>query len=146
MSIAYSNESATAVEFNVDIRSEIAAYQQIENQVRFAITSGAIESGEPLPSVREMAVSTGINANTVTKAYRDLELMNLIVTRRGVGVQVAPQAAKLCRDSTLDMVQRHIRMSIGEAIASGMTDKEIKTILEEALTEQVQAYEPRAWN
>jgi GntR family transcriptional regulator len=146
MSIAYSNESSSTVEFSVDVHSEIAAYQQIENQVRFAITSGAIESGEPLPSVREMAASTGINANTVTKAYRDLELMKIIVTRRGVGVQVAPQARKLCRDGTLEMVQRHIRMSIGEAIASGMTDKVIKDILQEALTERVQAYEPRAWN
>lgn len=133
-------------QFTVDVRSEIAVYRQIENQVLFAITAGVYKSGDPLPSVREMAATTGVNANTVTKAYRDLELMGLIVTRRGVGVQVAPEADKTCRENTLTMVRRHLRMAVGEGLASGMTDKAITGLVLEALTERVPAYEPSSWS
>lgn len=136
---------AAPIEFTVDVRNEIAVYRQIENQVMFAIAAGTYQSGDSLPSVREMAAMTGVNANTVTKAYRDLELMQIIVTRRGVGVQVAPQAAKACRSNTLDMVRRHLRMSVGEGLASGMTDKEVKAAVQEALSDKVPAYEPNRW-
>ena len=122
------------IKFTVDVRSEIAVYRQIENQVMFAITGGTYQSGDSLPAVRDMAATTGVNANTVTKAYRDLELMNLIVTRRGVGVQVARNAAKSCRANTLEMVQRHLRMAVGEGLASGMADKEIKGVIVPILT------------
>jgi GntR family transcriptional regulator len=134
------------IAFTVDVHSEIAVYRQIENQVMFAIAGGAYQSGDPLPSVREMAASTGVNANTVTKAYRDLEVMKLIVTRRGVGVQVAPNAAKSCRANTLEMVRRHLRMAVGEGLASGMADKEIKATVQEALLKRVPAYEPNSWS
>lgn len=148
MSITYlkqEEKGAGGIQFSVDVRSEIAVYRQIENQVMFAITAGVYESGDSLPSVREMATATGVNANTVTKAYRDLELMNLIVTRRGVGVQVAPGAAKLCRDNTLTMVRRHIRMAIGEGLASGMTKRELEDTVQEAVGQRVPAYEPSTW-
>ncbi len=134
------------IEFTVDVQSEIAVYRQIENQVMFAITSGVYRSGHPLPSVREMAASTGVNANTVTKAYRDLELMKLIVTRRGVGVQVAPHAAKTCRIETLAMVRRHLRMAVGECIECGMTDKEVKANVQSDLSNRVRAYESNGWS
>jgi DNA-binding transcriptional MocR family regulator len=34
---------------------------------------GALSPGDPLPTVRELAVALGINANTVTRVYRDLQ-------------------------------------------------------------------------
>ena len=75
--------------YSVSSHGEIPVYQQIENQIVFAIASKQYSSGDVLPSVREMAAATGVNANTVTKAYRDLELLGFVVTRRGVGVHVA---------------------------------------------------------
>ncbi len=148
MATTYSPEGdimANPVEFSVDVRSDIAVYRQVENQVLFAITAGRYQPGDPLPSVREMAASTGVNANTVTKAYRDLELMGLIVTRRGVGVQVAPNASKVCGANTLEMVHRHIRMAVGECLACGMTDKELKATVQRALAENVAPYEQRSF-
>jgi GntR family transcriptional regulator len=132
---------AEHIEFSVDIRSEIAVYQQIENQVKFALVSGALQPGDPLPSVRELASLTGVNANTVTKAYRDLELMRLIVTRRGVGVKAAPGAARACKAETLTMVRRHIRMAVGECLASGVSEKEIKSLVQQAINRRVGPYD-----
>ena len=71
---------------SVDIRSSVAVYIQIENHVQFAISSGKISAGDQLPAVRELSERLKVNVNTVAKAYRDLEVMGLLYTRRGMGV------------------------------------------------------------
>ena len=102
---------ANELRFCVDQEGPIAVYIQIENQIQFAIASGSIMQGDPLPSVREMSSMLGLNPNTVTKAYRDLELMGLVKTRRGVGVKVSDAARALCKKRVQDMVKQHLRDS-----------------------------------
>ena len=82
----------------IDIHSSVAVYQQIENHVRFAISAGRLKPSDQLPSVRELSERLKVNPNTVAKAYRDLEVMGLLYTRRGMGVYVqrgiGPNVAK----------------------------------------------------
>ena len=52
----------------------------------YLIKSGQLAPGEQLPSVRSLAAEAKISYNTVTKAYRDLELSDLIVSVRGRGM------------------------------------------------------------
>ena len=73
------------IEFSVDPEGPIAVYVQIENQIQFAIAAGKLKAMDPLPSVRDMSTSLKVNPNTVTKAYRDLELLGVVITRRGIG-------------------------------------------------------------
>ena len=73
---------------SIDIMSRVAVYVQIEKHVQFDIASGRLKSGDQLPSVRDLSERLGINPNTVAKAYRDLEVMELLFTRRGMGVFV----------------------------------------------------------
>ena len=70
----------------IDIHSSVAVYVQIENHVQFAIAAGRLKPGDRLPSVRELSERLGVNPNTIAKAYRDLEVMGLLYTRRGMGV------------------------------------------------------------
>jgi len=49
------------------------------------ISSGYFKSGDQLPTVRELAVDLGINYNTVSKVYQDIERDGYITTRRGKG-------------------------------------------------------------
>ncbi len=81
----------------IDIDSVVAVYAQIENQVRYAIASGEMKPGDQLPSVRELSERLDINPNTVAKSYRDLEVMGLVTTRRGMGVYIAQGVAGKCR-------------------------------------------------
>jgi GntR family transcriptional regulator len=124
---------ATFKEYSVDIDSPIAVYIQIENQVQFAIASGKLKPGENLPSVREMSSMLNINPNTVTKAYRDLEMMHLVNTRRGVGVSVADKAVKLCKESTRQMVKRHLIDVVAESVACGYSNSEIRAIVTQTI-------------
>jgi len=121
--------------FCVDLESPIAVYVQIENLVRFEIASGRVGPGETLPSVRDMSNMLGVNPNTVTKAYRDLELLGMVNTRRGVGVTVADQAPKLCRAATWAMVRNHLRDAVAECLAAGIAESEIRDIVSATLQE-----------
>lgn len=127
--------------FSVNIDCPIAVYVQIENQVQFAIASGSYKPGDALPSVREMSTLLNINPNTVTKAYRDLELLRLVRPRRGVGVTVSEQAPKICRDTTLPMVMQHLRDAVAECTAAGLPATAIRKLVSETIEQKVTPYQ-----
>lgn len=64
-------------------------YQQIKDNVRQLVVSGALKKDEKLPSVRYMAASLAINPNTIQRAYRELESEGYIYTLSGKGTFVA---------------------------------------------------------
>ena len=64
-------------------------YQQIKDNVRQLVVSGALKKDEKLPSVRDMAASLAINPNTIHRAYRELESEGYIYTLSGKGTFVA---------------------------------------------------------
>ena len=55
---------------------------QLAEQIRLLVRRGALSVGDPLPTVRELAVALGINANTVTRVYRDRMNRNGSMTSR----------------------------------------------------------------
>src|SRR5260370_32478827 len=65
--------------------SGVPLYLQLIEQVKHAIETGAIQAGEQLPSVRQMAEDLLINPNTVARAYRDLEHEGVIELKHGSG-------------------------------------------------------------
>ncbi|MEQ2526306.1 GntR family transcriptional regulator [Robertmurraya yapensis] len=63
-------------------------YWQIVDRICHQIVRGEIQPGEKLPSVREMAIQTGVNPNTVQRTYSELERMAIVETKRGQGTFV----------------------------------------------------------
>ncbi len=63
-------------------------YRQLKNKVSDAILRGALKEGEPLPSVRTVAVELQINPITASKAYQELCGEGLVEKRRGLGMFV----------------------------------------------------------
>jgi GntR family transcriptional regulator len=61
------------------------------DQIRFGIASGRLEVGEQLPTVRALAVKLKVNLNTVSKAYKELEIQNIIETQQGTGTFIGTQ-------------------------------------------------------
>lgn len=60
-------------------------YLQLVDQVKAAAASGALQSGEALPSIRPLAEELRLNRNTVAKAYSELESLGVIETLPGKG-------------------------------------------------------------
>lgn len=69
-------------------------YWQLREQTVSAILDGSLKEGEPLPSVRQVAIDFQINPLTVSKAYQSLVDDELVEKRRGVGMFVVEGARR----------------------------------------------------
>jgi GntR family transcriptional regulator len=76
------------IEFHLDARSGVSPYLQLVQQVRHALRLGLLSEGDQLPTVKEVVAQLAINANTVLKAYRELEHGGLVAPRPGLGTFV----------------------------------------------------------
>ncbi len=117
----------------IDLQSSVAVYVQIENHIQFAISSGKLMPGDQLPAVRELSERLNVNTNTVSKAYRDLVVMGLLYTRRGMGVFVSMEIGDKCRDECRRRILVRLNEVVCESRAAGLDEKEILELVEKLL-------------
>jgi len=77
------------IKFNLDPKTGIPFYRQILDQIKFGIASGSLNMGEQLPTVRALAVELKVNLNTVAKAYKELEIKEILETQQGTGTFIS---------------------------------------------------------
>lgn len=77
------------IEFKLDHKSGVPIYRQIIDQIKFGIASGNWKLGEQLPTVRSLAVDLKVNLNTVSKAYKELEIQKILETQQGTGTFIS---------------------------------------------------------
>ena len=85
------------VNFHIDVRDPLPIYAQLERAIKLAIATGAMQAGDRLPTVRELAVELKINANTIAKVYATLERQGVVATKRGVGTFASRARPRLSR-------------------------------------------------
>jgi GntR family transcriptional regulator len=94
------------ITFKLDNKSGVPIYRQIQDQIRYGISSALLSPGEQLPTVRALAVELSVNPNTVIKAYSDLEREGVLTTEQGTGTFVGSQKSSTVsehkRQSKLD--------------------------------------------
>jgi len=73
----------------IDPASDEPPFEQVRRQVIEAVRSGELAAGTRLPPVRRLAADLGLAANTVARAYRELERDEVIVTRGRAGSFIA---------------------------------------------------------
>jgi GntR family transcriptional regulator len=83
------------IEFKLDPKSGVPFYRQIIDQIRYGVASGSLAIGEQLPTVRALAVELKVNLNTVSKAYRELEIQNVLETQQGTGTFIGNLEIKI---------------------------------------------------
>ncbi len=83
------------INFVLDPKAGVPFYRQIIDQIKFGIASGNLTAGEQLPTVRALAVDLKINLNTVTKAYKELEIKNILETQQGTGTFIGKTTISL---------------------------------------------------
>jgi GntR family transcriptional regulator len=118
--------------FQIDRASPLPVYVQLAEQIRLLIHRGALGPGDPLPTVRELAVALSLNANTVTRVYRDLQQEGLLRLERGLGTSVAPQQQ---REPTLanrdyQRIVKRTRELVVLCRESGLTARELAQLVE----------------
>ncbi|WCN38896.1 GntR family transcriptional regulator [Aneurinibacillus uraniidurans] len=99
-------------------------YQQIVARICRQIVREEIKAGEKLPSVREMAVQSGVNPNTVQRVYSELERMNIVEARRGQGSFVTENQEELER-LRVELKVEYIRDFVSNMQEMGFSPSEI---------------------
>ena len=77
-------------------------YQQIADQMCDRILQGEWPREERIPSIRELAISLGVNPNTVTRSYKTLMERKIIDNQRGIGYFVATKAENIILNEMKD--------------------------------------------
>lgn len=119
--------------FHVDPHNGIPIYEQIARHLKFRVADGSLQTGEHVPSVREMATRLAVNPNTVARAYRDLQGEGVLELDRGNGLAVTPGAPKLCRSARGEMIRDRMQSVFKEALQHGLTEDELNALTAEAL-------------
>ena len=90
--------------FQLNFKSGKPVYLQLVDQVKSAAASGAVQPGEPLPSIRPLAEELRVNRNTVAKAYAELESQRVIETIAGKGCFVRANSSPFRKEVRLKLV------------------------------------------
>src|SRR5258705_11479739 len=72
--------------------SDVPLRQQLAEQIVFLITTGELQAGHQLPSVRALARRAKVHHNTVSEAYQDLVRRKWLTRRRGSRLVVGARA------------------------------------------------------
>src|SRR5476649_497789 len=83
---------------SIDRKSAVPLHRQLESAFRRAILSGRLSAGERILSSRELQTHLGVSRNTVLGALEQLHAEGYLVTSRGIGTFVAPNARALPTD------------------------------------------------
>lgn len=110
--------------------SQTPIYEQIVDQVKEQIIRGNLKEGNALPSVRAMAKELRISALTVKKAYDALEQEGYVVTVHGKGSYISNIGSNIKLEELRREVEKDFEIAIRKGKRSGMTDDEIKELLE----------------
>jgi GntR family transcriptional regulator len=119
--------------FRVNTTSTQPLYQQLVQQIRHAIDTGMLGSGDPLPGIRTLAQQLVISPNTVIKAYSDLEHAGVIELRHGSGAYVMPRRTDGAATRKVRQAQDRVQAFVDRLLNDGLTEDEIQRLVEAAL-------------
>lgn len=124
---------------SLNYRDARPIYEQVKDGLRHLVVTGAIQTGDRLPSVRALASSLAINPNTIQRAYESLEAEGYLYTVAGKGSFSAPQDGvnRVRRDALLGQFDS----SAAELLFLGMTAEELTLRLRDAALRQARREE-----
>jgi GntR family transcriptional regulator len=100
----------------VDVGLPTPVYEQIRAQIVGHIAAGTLRPGDRLPTVRSLAADLGIATNTAARAYRELESLGVVASRRRVGTVVTAVT------HPPEDLQRAARAYVQAAFAAGLDE------------------------
>ena len=113
-------------------------YEQVSKQIKAQIISGELAEGDPLPSIRKLAMELQISVITTKRAYEDLQKEGFIDAVSGKGCFVAMQNKELLREKKMKTVEDLLSDAVFEAKKLGISFKEIKEMLELLYNEEAE--------
>ena len=115
---------------SLNYRDSRPIYEQIKDGLRKLIVTGALRTGEKLPSVRALATQLSINPNTIQRAYNELEGEGYIYCVPGKGSFAAGNTG--ADEARRKELTEKLRELAAELKYLGVTGEELAALVSEA--------------
>ncbi len=108
--------------------NEAPIYLQIVDMIKLQIAQGILKPGEQIPSVRELAVTAGVNPNTMQKALAELERDGILYSQRTAGRFVADSVMNIenMRD---ELSKKYVQQYVNSMQQLGYSHAEMTEVL-----------------
>ena len=115
---------------HLDYRDARPIYTQIIDGFKEQISTGVLQSGDKLPSVRELAAELAINPNTIQRAYNELETSGYCCSVPGKGC-FAVHTYRAQDDARRLSLEQQLRELLQELRAMGVSEEDIQALCRE---------------
>ena len=110
--------------------SGVPIYEQIEEQIKSQIMTGALSAGEALPSMRVLAKELKISIITTKRAYEDLERDGFIESVTGKGSFVKAVNSDIVKENMMFEIQELLDKVCDKAVIGKVTRDELKEMID----------------
>ncbi len=104
-------------------------YEQITSQIKNAIMSGELKSGDPLPSMRALARDLHISVITTQKAYEDLQRNGFIESTAGKGTFVSAQNKDFILEEQMRLAEEKLQEAAEIGRSNGISLEKLSELL-----------------
>ena len=116
----------------IDFNSDEAIYVQLMNQIIMGIATYRLQEGDPLPSVRQLADTIGINMHTVNKAYSLLRQEGFVTIDRRRGAIIAIDVDKM---KALEEMKQNLMVALARGYCKNISRAEVHDLIDEIFDE-----------
>lgn len=116
--------------FQVDANSPVPIYEQIADQIVYAVAAGDLAPGDEVLSVRKLSVLLTINPNTVVRAYQQLELLGVLTPVRGQNMVITEDAPRRCKARRKERLRERVDELVREAVSAGLTHEDLHHLID----------------
>lgn len=117
-----------AITFRLNRASGMPVYMQLVDQVREGLRMGVLRAGDRLPTVREAVASSGVNPNTVLKAYRELATAGLIEARPGSGTFISGSLGSV-DPAVMARLHGQLQRWVQRARDAGLEEEDLRALI-----------------
>ena len=118
----------------IDYQSRIPIYEQIVLEIEKLVALNILSPGEQIPAIRELALTIGVNPNTIKKAYDTLEARGVIISKSTKGTFIVDNVDRVKKDK-VEAIILEIEEKIKELENIGLDKKEISKKLKLRFTQ-----------
>ena len=116
----------------IDFNSDEAIYVQLMNQIILGIATSRLQEGDPLPSVRQLADTIGINMHTVNKAYSLLRQEGFVTIDRRRGAIIAVDENKI---KAMEEMKENLIVALAKGCCRNVSREEVHRLIYEIYDE-----------
>lgn len=116
----------------IDFNSDEAVYVQLMNQIILGIATSRLQEGDPLPSVRQLADTIGINMHTVNKAYSLLRQEGFVTIDRRRGAIIAVDENKI---KAMEEMKENLIVALAKGCCRNVSREEVHRLIDEIYDE-----------